>query len=398
MHHKYVALVQQPREDPYTEHYEYTTFKSTIAQIQNKAYAFHSMHTLDLAGQRLGDEKAIEIIDLLKECPVKILSLGDNNLTDDAMFRLSFVLPSLKNLRDLLLPNNRFTDMGVRAICEDRAFAPSIRTLNLSRNPLGPISAYYIGRLFRSETQGQLHLENLFLGGRVGRQGWGNDFMRVLGYFLCSYGARQVRTLSIPEAGLDNAGLCAIAAVLSCNSAITSLNIVKNKFSSDPREEWSKRAFRAALLSNRTLDCMQLGQCGLSDFEKKQFDYSMRAHLVPSWIDATVLTFFVGREYNYCREAIRELETKSLNIYSRFAPAKWPELEIEPISSFNALEPHLGVAPVPGTVVNTAKYSDMLAAHINYLETQEEQCQTIAESLNDDDRSKLGLESIAIAR
>jgi hypothetical protein len=222
--------------------------------------------------------------------------------------------------------------------------------------------------------------------------------MYTLTVFLCMPFARPLRQLSIPEAGLTDEGLCCAAAILSSSASIESLNIVKNKFSTNPERSWAKRAFRGALQSNSSLKYLSAGQCGLSATDKLHWEHSRKSRSQPAWSEAALFTYFIGREFNTCRASYYELSQVMLNLWQSNAPAKWPSITIEPIPAFVQLESHLASRPYPIVIVTAAKYSDRLAAGVRFLEQQEEKCNKNMEQLHPRDRGLLNVESEDVAR
>jgi Ran GTPase-activating protein (RanGAP) involved in mRNA processing and transport len=100
---------------------------------------------IDIGGQGLGDKIVMELINQLRYSCVVELSLSNNNLTDETLISLSTILPSLSQLGSLNISANQIRDKGIQAIFAVDIFPFNLKHLDISRNILGPVSAYHIG-------------------------------------------------------------------------------------------------------------------------------------------------------------------------------------------------------------------------------------------------------------
>ena len=136
--------------DPFIRDYQFASYKQSLRHLKAKNAPF-SIRVLDLCGQLIGDEKLADVAYSLRRCPLHVLNLSDNNLTDQGMSLLSDVLRSLGQLDDLLLSHNDITDEGVDKIFGAKVYPPHLRKVDLSFNALGPKAAFTLGRMFQGD-------------------------------------------------------------------------------------------------------------------------------------------------------------------------------------------------------------------------------------------------------
>ena len=105
---------------------------------------------------------------------------------------LSTIIRSLGRLESLLLNQNRFTDAGIECLFGPDCYSATVKLLNLARNTIGTRSAYYLGLMFNPEQRRGAQLDCLILGGSTGSKSFGEDFLRVLFFFLSQATARPV--------------------------------------------------------------------------------------------------------------------------------------------------------------------------------------------------------------
>lgn len=105
--------------------------------------------------------------------------VGGNDISNEGMKILSTTLRSLPNLIDLNLSYNKFTDDGFIEFIREDKYPEQLKVLNIQFNLLENKSAYHFGSLLNSKHR-KNNLEALFLGGKVGKKGWGNQYFTIL--------------------------------------------------------------------------------------------------------------------------------------------------------------------------------------------------------------------------
>lgn len=274
---------------------------------------------IDLAGQGLGDYRVIQILNRIYGLQLKHLALGRNGLTDEALFRLAVILPSLTQLTTLNLSENKIRDIGIRTLFGDGVLPRSLKHLDLSKNCFGHFAAYYIGRLFTIEDSKQPHLDSLYLGGsRI--QGGSIDFMRILVSFLAGSNNRSLSQLSVPFMSFSGpAGIETLASFIACNGAIVDLNVSNNPFLTGDCYSF----FRWSVACNPSIRNVFLGQCGLSQFDKSLIASAATSAYKPSWGEKTRVCILVSQELSKCAFARYLLEYKGMNNWKAERPVDW---------------------------------------------------------------------------
>ena len=306
--------------NPYLRHYDHSSYVQSLRQLKAKNASVGAIRVLDLCGQLIGDEKFAEVCYSLRRCPLHVLNLSANKLTDAGMNLLSDVLRSLGSLDDLLLAHNDITDEGVDKIFGAKVYPPHLRKVDLSFNALGPKAAFTLGRMFQGDRT--CRLDSLYLGGKVNKKGWGDEFTRILVDFLTRPHARALKRLSIPNAGLAHDGISAIAAYISCGQGITYLNITQNSL----MEPLSRRFLRDALRSSKSMKELACGSGGISRVERTALEFGCTSRYQLTWSEKVSLSYQVAKELNKCHYLGHGVELVVTNNWQAAKPVPWHEL------------------------------------------------------------------------
>lgn len=129
-------------------HYEHSTFKETLLRLNPQHPEYTAIRHIDFCGLQLGDDLMSEFFLHLKHCPVEILSLSNNNITDASLVRFAHVWRDLRHLKSLHLADNKFSDIGLEAMFHADRYSPNLRVLNICRNNIDHRSGYILGTLF----------------------------------------------------------------------------------------------------------------------------------------------------------------------------------------------------------------------------------------------------------
>ena len=312
---------------PYLRSYTYSSFVLALKNMNVAFASFQRIQCLDFSGQLLGDDRLAEACGGLRRCPLLILNLGFNNITDRGMTVLASHLRSLGNLQELNLAGNMFSDAGVQAIFENECYSPTLVKIDLSCNNLGPKSAYYLGLMFSSNDR-VCRLDSLFLGGKVGKRGWGNDFVRVLVEHLCRHGARPLRRLSIPSAALFGAGISSVAALVATTTSLEVLNLTKNTLA----DAESCSHLRHALRINSSLKEFYYRQSGLSKAERDVLLFSWKSRYRVSWHEQIEIARCTAWELSKCAQMSYFVELELFNNWQTGKPLPWPLIQGTPPS------------------------------------------------------------------
>ena len=317
---KFSAFGVETDPVPYIRNYKSNSYQQLLLEMNQKHVSFGSIRIIDLCGQLIGDSKLGDVCYQMRRCPVVTLNLSTNNITDTGMEHLSTVLRSLPQIRDLILSGNHISDSGVEAIFRPNTYAPTLRKLDLSCNTLGTRTAFAIGRMFRKDMV--CRLDELYLGGRVGKKGWGDEFVRILVDLLCKQGARPIRVLSIPAAVLTSDGIAAIAALIVCSPELRTLNLTKNTL----QEPQSRLFLRDALRVSQSLNELYIGQSGIPRKERDLLEYSCKSRYSLTWNEKIQLGYLTARELNICSFMGHAIEVVILNNWQSTKPLHFPEI------------------------------------------------------------------------
>ena len=189
---------------PYMRDYKYQSYDLILKSIHPKLANYSSLEVVDLTNQLIGDEKLVKLCDVLYRCPVINLILTKNGLTDEGIGKFATILRNFKRLKELNLSHNNISDEGIELMFSANYYPPLLQILHLSFNPLSNKSAYHIGNMFSPDRH--CALDSLYLGGKLGKIGFGDDFIRVLVAYLCAPNARPLKLLNFPESGITDDG------------------------------------------------------------------------------------------------------------------------------------------------------------------------------------------------
>ena len=207
---------------PYTRDYKEDGLRNILLRVKPTLPDFDRVRAIDLTGQLIlgPDERLIELTENLRGCPVEVLSLGNNGITDIGLKQFAKICRSLRNLHTLHLNHNKFTDDGIEALFHADNFAPSMRTLNIAFNRIGKGSGWAIGRMFTPGMDAKVMCSMRFLAGswltqlhvilllivlcKVGRAqcGWAGERCSASNVFIylttfCSTTTNTLQTLSL---------------------------------------------------------------------------------------------------------------------------------------------------------------------------------------------------------
>ncbi len=305
---------------PYLRDYVFDSFSDTMRRMNRKHVNFGAIRVLDLCGQLIGDAKLSDLCYQLRRCPLEILNLSKNNVSDKGMTQLASCLRSLGNLEALILQHNNITDSGVEAILQPNTYSPTMRKLDISCNTMGTRAAFWLGRMFRPGCVAAL--DALYLGGRVGNKGWGDDFIRILVNQLCKKGARPVKVLSYPQAALTPEGVRAIAALVVCAPQLETLNLSHNSL----QEPQSRRFLRDAFRVSKSLKNVFLGAGGIRREEREELEVAAASLNAVTWKEKVDLAYNACAVLNVCGKLGHALEVVITNNWQAVKPHDFPVL------------------------------------------------------------------------
>ncbi len=323
--------------DPYIRNYEYNSYELALKYTNMKLANFGSMRVLDFSGQLLGDSKAIELFAKLRRCPIHVLNMSNNKVSDESLKTLAHYLRSLPHLTDLLLSNNLISDAGVEMIFSKNSFSPTLKKVDLSLNSLSTKSAFALGRMFQADIKGA-QLDSLFLGGRIGKKGWGDEFVRILVDMLSRPNTRKLKRLSFPSGHLGETGISSIAALVACSEGLEYLNLSKNSL----REPHSRHFFKEALRLNKSITELQIGQGGISRKDRDALHFACYSKFQVTWLERCDLAHQVTRELNKCHEMGYAIELVITNNWQMQKPEEFVEF-----NSTNLPEPERSDEDIP---------------------------------------------------
>ena len=221
----------------------------------------------------IGEERFAQLCDGVKKSSIRILNVSGNKLKNRSMQDLADILRSMHYLAELNISRNKVSDDGIKALFDINAYSPTLQTFNGSYNICNATAAYYMGMMFMADRTSAL--DTLILGGKVGLKGWGDDFAKVLMYYVLDFGIKKLKHLSIADAGLSDMSLNCFTALLVCDeAALETLNISKNEFATTV----SKIQFSNALLLNRSLMQLTFQQSGFSEALSNRVKSTVLSH------------------------------------------------------------------------------------------------------------------------
>ena len=307
---------------PFLRNYQFDAYDDALRLTNRRHGGYGAIRVLDLAGQLVGDSRLSDLIYQLRRCPLEVLNLSQNNVTDKGMAQLATCLRSLGSLRALVLQHNVFTDAGVESIFQPNTYSPTLRKLDISCNAMGSRAAFAIGRMFRPEVR--CELDALLLGGRLGKRGWGDEFLRILVDLLCRRGARPIRVLSYPQAAITADGVRAIASLVVCATQLRTLNLTKNSL----QDAASRRMLRDALRASSSVKEVYVGSAGIQRHERAELEAAAHEPATAvTWKEKVDLTYAACKELNACFKLSSALELIITNNWQAARPPAFPTLE-----------------------------------------------------------------------
>lgn len=243
---------------PYIRNYKHEVFTTVLEKLNLKPsnWDFEYLRQIDLAGQLIGDDGMRKLSSALVNCPVEVLVLTKNEITNEGMKEFAQVWRNIPRLEALYLNENQFSDEGVEDLFHHEHYSLTLRYLNLSRNNIGVRSASIIGSMFSHHSLAKI--EDLALGGKVNPKALGNNFIKVLVASLVQPRSKPIRSLDLSQAGISEEGMAAISVLLLFTKSLRKLNLSRNDIQSSKK----KYIFHQSLMLNSTLEYLQLKQCG----------------------------------------------------------------------------------------------------------------------------------------
>lgn len=260
---------------PFIRNFKNTVYEDALRLINRKFTSFDNLRKIDFSNQELGDDKFISMCLQISRAPIVQLNVAGNKLTDVGMNALSGIQRSLHYLESLNISNNNISDAGIAMLLDEDTYSGAIQSLNVSCNELGVKTAFYICSMFQKQRHSQLH--TLILGGRVGKRGWGDLFVRVLVSGIIQTcdgeGLKKLKRLTLSDAGLTHGGIDSLAALLLCEGLeLNHLNIAKNRIGGasggSTGSNSTYRTFLTALRLNSSLRELHITECGLTKLER----------------------------------------------------------------------------------------------------------------------------------
>jgi hypothetical protein len=305
-------------DDPYFRNFDGGHLKETVRNLHPKFHTFEKVRVIDIAGQRVGNDGLEMLLGNMDRCPVEVLGLTDNLIDDTGLEILSRKIRSFSMLRELYLNQNRFRDFGVQALFGKDSYSPTLEIINLARNTLGLRTAYFLGLMFTKEREAKLH--TLILGGRIGRHGFGDEFIRCLASFFALPGSRSPLKLAIPEAEIGQPGLLSICLAITCSPALRELNIERNALGSSNIHN----VLTTALTLHTGIKLVHDFQAGLTRLDRHKVQESLTRKVRPDWRQLTTLAAYLAKETFDSRLVRLSLQRDVFNDH-RGIVAPWPK-------------------------------------------------------------------------
>lgn len=246
---------------PFVRNYQYLETNETLRKVQFNSMFSQTIDKIDINNLLIGHNQFELLCKGLRRSSVKSLNFSGNNLTNSSLKSLSVILRSMHNLIELSIARNKITDDGIKYLFHEDCYSSTLTTIDISCNTLGPASAYYIVSLFNNHKL-QNSLKSLFLGGKVGTKGWGDEFIRVL---VCGIitGSRlsKIKQIHIADAQLTKYGFHILTTLLVCDKVgLEVLNISRNA----TQNTRTRMDFINAVRMNYTLTTLLIRECGFS--------------------------------------------------------------------------------------------------------------------------------------
>lgn len=144
------SLIRDFYVGPYTRNYEGKVFQEVIRSLDYRLWTFDKIRYLDICGQLIKDGGLIELCKQIPKCPIEVLALSKNGITDIGMIEFSKIWRSLAHLSILHISENLFSDQGLYQLLEENNYSPTLEHLNVSMNDVGSLSGYALGLMFSS--------------------------------------------------------------------------------------------------------------------------------------------------------------------------------------------------------------------------------------------------------
>lgn len=316
----------------YVRHYQLKSYKKLIKDLDPRYTTFERVQKIDLGDQQIGDQGLEALCNGLRSSPVEVISLINCDISDDGLCNsFSGLMRSLFELKELYLNQNKFGDRGIESLFRDDTYSRSLRLINISRNTFTSKAALYVGSMFvvpvqaeppavapdaagggvaptttnvqaamaaavsavgedPASTFGQppppppapvekgvrvCKLEAVFAGGIMTNRngGEGDKFVRTLCGQLMTPNARPIKELHVPDMALsDSGGLRSLAALIAISPGLRTVNITRNAITT----QTTKTFFYLALMLNKDLHNLMMGQCGLEYSDLKSFELLKR--------------------------------------------------------------------------------------------------------------------------
>lgn len=212
-------------ESSFFRDYQATALRDINRTIQPHLMAYEHVKTIDLSGQLQQDSTQMltELVSNIAGCPLEVLVLSNNKITDDGLKILATKIRSFRYLHTLYLNHNQFTDDGIESLFHSDHFSSTLRILNIAFNKLGKTAAWSIGRMF---APGKIaDLEELSIGGQVNYYHSIDHFFISLIPHLIYPGARKLKKLDISASGLSVDGIAALITLIGWTTSIEILNM-----------------------------------------------------------------------------------------------------------------------------------------------------------------------------
>lgn len=307
--------------------FERQTMANILSQFSMNKEIVMTTTKVDLTGQLIGNAGLESFLCPYIQClrdalvpALKVLVLTNNNIDDNGMRQLSDVVIQLMSLQELYLNNNMITDDGVEYLFNPSRYAGHLQLINLSRNKLTKTSAYFIGLMFTNKYDSKL--QDLIIGDNPVTQNGktkalGDEFICVLVDFLTCPGARHIRKLYCPSAGLTDIGMGAITALITYSTRLESLNVTRNYMA----YEDTKRALRLAIETSNSLREIHIQQCGFSRWQLQQCFLGQKQRNVRlTWDDSLFLSKQCLESLSCCDDTRMKLENAIVNIRDKPPP------------------------------------------------------------------------------
>eukprot|EP00752_Nemacystus_decipiens_P009587 g8565.t2 len=185
------------------------------------------------------------------------IEVGGMGLGDDIVGSLAAVLPILRNVEHLVAFDNRLTDAGTHDVVRAVQGMPALTYLDLSENEVGPLAAHELREYMRNR---RCRLRSLAIRKADIDDDECRDFMAALGRNDSLLEVDLAENLIGNQETQKVTGAESVAAMLSANCTLTSLNLAWNSLRKD-----SAVTVAESLRYNHTLTTLGLAYNRFSD-------------------------------------------------------------------------------------------------------------------------------------